>query len=129
MGRISFKKGDKICLDTLADVEFVIGSINLKNLEESGEFIVSRIDSDGKVFLEGYEEKGSFNKNLFCLRCRICQKEEAEEGFDKCFSCARGERDKLYEEFIVVLSSKQLELFKAYSKASEDFTSIIILMS
>lgn len=64
--------------------------------------------------------------------CGMCQKEEVfqqwrDNGFDKCLSCAMDYRDQMYEEFVACLSPEQLVLFKVYSKAEEDFTSMVIL--
>ncbi len=64
--------------------------------------------------------------------CVMCQKEEVfqqwkDNGFDKCFSCAMDYRDKMQKEFVACLSPEQLALFEFYSKAREDFTSMVIL--
>lgn len=63
--------------------------------------------------------------------CVVCQKEDAffslAKEFDKCFSCAMAYRDQMHEKFVACLSPEQLALFEAYSKAREDFTSMVIL--
>ena len=64
--------------------------------------------------------------------CVMCQKEEVFEqwkdnGFDKCFSCAMAYRDQMHKKFVACLSPDQLDLFEVYSKASESFTSMLIL--
>jgi hypothetical protein len=64
--------------------------------------------------------------------CVMCKTEEVfqqwkDNGFDKCFSCARVYRDQMHEKFVACLSPEQLALFEVYSKAREDFTSMVIL--
>lgn len=64
--------------------------------------------------------------------CVMCKTEEVfqhweDNGFDKCLSCAMVFRDQMHEKFVACLSSEQLVLFEAYSKAREDFTSMVIL--
>lgn len=64
--------------------------------------------------------------------CVMCKTEEVfqqwkDNGFDKCFSCAMAFRDQMHEKFVACLSPEQLALFETYSKAREDFTSMVIL--
>jgi len=72
-------------------------------------------------------------------KCVICGNEEIfsrgewkkEQGekfrFDKCYSCAMKERDRLYKEFKAILSIEQMQLFERYHQANSDFTSMVIL--
>lgn len=67
----------------------------------------------------------SIKKKRMCI---ICQKNEVfSNKFDKCLDCAGTHRGQMHEKFVACLSSEQLALFEVYSKASEDFTSMIIL--
>lgn len=62
-----------------------------------------------------------------CVDCKTKEVFQGQLRFDRCFSCARINSGKKYEEYVSTLTHDQVERFKKYKVAEQEFTSMVIL--
>lgn len=123
---IEFKAGDKV----LFDIKFWSREIAecLGDIEIDGATPFEISSAEGELVLIKELNK-KVKKRFVNLACEICHNKETfkKGSYRICLSCARSERNRLYGDLVSILNEEQMEVFLKYEKASNLFSSMMIL--